>query len=83
MCSIFETNTCKQPRHTPVELVKDFEVTFYCNDEVVDQRQYKDNYQRHNIIAVKQDGLEVDKISIKVNSTNGTDNARIFEVRLY
>lgn len=83
MCSIFETNTCKQPRHTPVELVKDFEVTFYCDGQIVDKREYKNNCQRHNVIAVKQEGLVVDQISIKVNSTNGTENARIFEVRLY
>lgn len=83
MCSIFETNTCKQPKHTPVELVKDFEVTFYCDGEVVDKRAYEGNFQRHNVIPVSQDGLTVDKITVKVTATNGTENARIFEVRLY
>ena len=83
MCSIFETNTCKQPKHTPVELVKDFDVLFYRDGKLVEQREYKDNYQRHNVIAVSQEGLSVDRISVKVHSTNGTKNARIFEIRLY
>lgn len=65
----------------PAELVKDFDVILYRNGETVDQKQVRGNYQR--LCRVAFDGAESDTVAIRVLTTNGTPDARVFEVRIY
>jgi hypothetical protein len=65
----------------PAELVKDFDVILYRNGETVDQKRVRGNYQR--LCRVAFDGAESDTVAIRVLTTNGTPDARVFEVRIY
>ncbi|MBR6726872.1 MAG: FAD-dependent oxidoreductase, partial [Clostridia bacterium] len=65
----------------PAELLKDFDVILYRNGEVVAQKQVRGNYQR--LCRVTFDGVECDTVALRVLATNGTPDARVFEVRIY
>lgn len=75
-------NRQKQQRiGVPAELVKDYTVRLLLNGEVVKEIPVKDNYQRQN--ALDLDNTLCDSAEIVVHSTNGHENAVIFEVRAY
>ena len=66
----------------PAELVKDYTVTALHNGSKVWERQVTDNYQRH-VIWNLPEKVTADQVQICVTATNGTEDARIFEVRIY
>ena len=66
----------------PPELVKDYEVILYHEGREVASRKICDNYQRLNVVDFPE-ALLCDQIAIRVLSTNGDPNARIFEIRAY
>ena len=66
----------------PEELVKDYTVTALNNGSKVWEQQMTDNYQRHILLNLPQK-VTADEIQICVTATNGTTDARIFEVRIY
>lgn len=72
----------KIPKGISPELVKDYEVILFLNNQPVYRESIRNNYQRLNCLKVP-DGIQADMIQIKVLSTNGCKDARIFEVRVY
>lgn len=65
----------------PKELVKDFEVILLHNGAKVASKQIKDNYQRLYHIAF--DKVLADTVKINFYRTNGCEEVRVFEVRIY
>jgi hypothetical protein len=75
-------NRQKQQRiGVPAELIKDYTVRLLLNGEVVKEIPVKYNYQRLN--ALDLENTPCDSAEILVHSTNGHENAVIFEVRAY
>ena len=63
-------------------LVKDYAVEVLNAGEVVWSKEIKDNHQRL-VIADLSEAVVGDTVKIHVTSTNGCEDARIFEVRVY
>lgn len=70
-----------QVKTLPLELVKDYDVQFMCQNKVVLEKSIRGNGQRLNIH--KLDNLICDEVRITVRETYGHESARIYEVRLY
>ena len=65
----------------PAELVKDLDLILAKEGKTVATKQIRGNYQR--LCRVALDGIECDTVTVRVLATNGTPDARIFEVRIY
>ncbi len=75
-------NRQKQQRiGVPAELVRDYEVELIRNGKIMRTLSVNANYQRHNVL--KFDATECDTAKITVHTTNGHEDACIFEVRAY
>lgn len=72
----------KEPVGVAKELVRDYWVTIYKDGDVVDVHYITGNYQRLNVLNLKED-VWADLVEIRVLATNGDPDARIFEVRIY
>lgn len=72
----------KEPVGVAAELVKDYTLTACRNGKVVWATSVKDNYQRLNIIDLNTP-VEADTIELRVTATNGDEDARVFEIRIY
>ena len=66
---------------TPIELVKDYTVELYLNGEKVAEKAVLDNVQRANVVDL--DKTLCDEVKVKIHSTNGAEDARVYEVRVY
>ena len=66
---------------TPPELVKDYTVTLWDGDKKVSEKTIFDNVQRANVVDFEP--VVCDKVTITVHSTNGVEDARVYEVRVY
>ena len=66
----------------PAELVKDYTVTALRNGSKVWEHNVTENYQRHVVLNLPEK-VTADQVQICVTATNGTEDARIFEVRIY
>ncbi|NJP40714.1 FAD-dependent oxidoreductase [Oscillospiraceae bacterium HV4-5-C5C] len=82
MISLSEQVLARQENHSPSELVKDYELTFFKGAQVLLQIDKKDNYQRHCAVRLPQP-LTCDRLQITIHTTHGTLTPRIFEVRAY
>ena len=71
----------QQQDGVPIELVKDYSVQLLKNREVVSEQQVHDNYQR--LCRINFDSVCCDEIRLVVYTTNGANEARVFEVRVY
>jgi hypothetical protein len=65
----------------PCELVRDFDVILSKDGEAVKTESVRGNYQR--LCRVRFDKTVCDTVTVRVLATNGTPEARIFEVRIY
>ncbi len=65
----------------PPELVKDYTVTLWHGGEKVGEKTVRDNVQRANVVNF--DPAVCDKVTVTVHSTNGSEDARVYEVRVY
>ena len=65
----------------PAELVKNYRVCLWKDNELIASREVKDNYLRLNVVDFEP--VDADKITVTVTETNGIPNARIFEIRAY
>ena len=75
-------NRQKQQREgVPRELVKDYTIRLINGGKVMKEIEVKDNHQRLNVINFEK--TLCDNVEIIVHSTNGHENAVIFEVRAY
>ena len=72
----------KEPIGVAKELVKDYTVTALKDGSAVWSKAIIGNYQRQNIIDLDA-AVEADTISIHITATNGDEDARVFEVRVY
>lgn len=66
---------------TPPELVKNYTVTLWDGDKKVGEKTIFDNVQRANVVDFES--VACDKVTITVHSTNGAEEARVYEVRVY
>lgn len=66
----------------PIELVKDYKVILLNRGVCVGSKTIQGNYQRQNIISFDNSPV-CDSIRIKIDSTNGYENAKIYEIRVY
>ncbi len=65
----------------PKELVKNFRVELICNGKVVAEKLVENNAQR--LVRVNFNGVVCDAVKLTVLSTNGCEEARVFEMRVY
>ena len=83
--SIKQTQNSKRQNQqrigTPPELVKNYEIIFFKDNEVVFKKEIKDNHQRLN--KHKFTEIECDKVSVTITETNGCEDVRIYEIRIY
>ena len=66
----------------PVELVKDYEVVLSDQGSPVGTRTVRGNYQRQNVLFF-EDSPVCDRIRVRIDATNGYQNAKVFEIRVY
>ncbi|HHW49650.1 MAG TPA: FAD-dependent oxidoreductase [Clostridiaceae bacterium] len=79
--SISDKVLSQQHPGIPRELVKDYVIEFYNGSTLIKSKEITDNYLRFRIHRF--DYISCSSIRIKVLSTNGDNNARIFEIRVY
>lgn len=72
----------REPIGVAQELVKEYTLTLFNSTEEVWQKKIEGNYQRHVITGVDAP-VEADRLEVRVTATNGCEDARIFEVRIY
>lgn len=65
----------------PPELVKDYEVVLKRGGKIVASQAVNDNYQRLNVLDFTP--VVCDAVEVRVTATNGYEDVRIFEVRVY
>lgn len=65
----------------PPELVRDYTVALWQGDKKVAEQTVTRNVQRKNIVTFPK--TECDRITVTVNQTNGSNEAHIYEVRVY
>lgn len=82
MISLSEQVLARQEGHSPSELVKAFELSFYRNGQLLRQIKQSDNYQRHCVIRLPQ-SLSCDRVQLTIHATHGTTTPKVFEVRAY
>ena len=66
---------------SPPELVKSYTVTLWDDQKKVGEKQISDNVQRANVVNF--DPVVCNKVTVTVHSTNGAEDARVYEVRVY
>jgi hypothetical protein len=71
----------QQVTGVPAELVKDFDLILTRDGREVAKKEIRGNYQR--LCRVFTDPTECDTVTLRVLATNGTPDARVFEVRIY
>lgn len=72
----------KEPIGPAKELVRDYAVAVCAGGETVWSAAVSGNYQRLNVLPVPE-GVVGDEVRVCVTATNGDEDARIFEVRIY
>lgn len=65
----------------PPELVRDYTVALWQGDKKVAEQTVTRNVHRKNIVTFPK--TECDRITVTVNQTNGSNEAHIYEVRVY
>lgn len=66
----------------PHTLVKDYVMKAYLDENVVFEKQVKDNCERLAVINI-DNFVKANKVVVVVQSAYGIDKARIYEVRIY
>lgn len=75
-------NRQKQQRPgVPRELVKDVDVEFLKDGQVVETVRVRDNHQR--LCRIEAGGVEADTVRVTPVSTNGSERVVVYEVRVY
>lgn len=71
----------KQEMHLPSTMVKDFCVELLNKGQLIEQKVVSNNRYRLNVLDFVP--VLCDEVKIKLLSTYGVENARVFEVRIY
>ncbi|MFV0576428.1 MAG: FAD-dependent oxidoreductase [Vibrio sp.] len=82
MITISKPNKKAQREGFPIEIVKDFTVTYKLNGQTIHQHAVAENHLRHNKITL-DNSISCDEINITVTATHGDPCARIFEVKVF
>lgn len=72
----------KEPVGVSKQLVSDYTVTLLRAGEAVWSESVRGNYQRLNILRLPET-VAADRAEIRITATNGAEDARVFEVRVY
>lgn len=81
MLTLFQSE-CDVPNTIPEELVKSFSIECFNNNQLVYKKEVSDNYQRFVVIPLSST-LSCDSIKISFNETHGSQDFRLFELRIY
>lgn len=65
----------------PPELIRDYTVTLWQGDKKVAKQTVTENVQRKNIVTFPT--TECDRVTVMVHKTNGSNEAHIYEIRVY
>lgn len=79
--SVSKAFMMKEPVGVAEKLVKDYSVQLLSGGSVVAEHMVKDNYQRRNTVSF--DNVVCDQVRVNVLATNGCQDARIYEIRVY
>ena len=71
----------KEPKGPAKDLVRDYSITLLCNGKTVACTQITGNYQRLCVTDFKP--VEADEVRVTILATNGSPDAKVFEVRVY
>ena len=71
----------KEPIGVATDLVKDYSILLFCNGVLVDSKDIYGNYQRLNVSDFAS--VYANEVRIIIKTTNGSSDARIFEIRIY
>lgn len=82
MITISKPNKATQREGIPQELVKNYQIDFLLEGDIINQTSVTDNHQRHNRIMLDE-SVECDEVRIIVLATHGDPCARIFEVKIF
>lgn len=82
MISLSQETRKTQKPGIPQTLIRDYEVSLYCEGAEVYKEEITGNYQRLRVHNIAPD-IEADEAVITVKGTHGTPCAVIYEVRLY
>ena len=72
----------KEPLGVAPTLLRDYTVTAYLDGKAVFSTRVADNHQRLNILDLPQ-AVSADALRVEIQATNGSPEARIFEIRAY
>ena len=65
----------------PPELIRDYTVTLWQGDKKAAKQTDTENVQRKNIVTFPT--TECDRVTVMVHKTNGSNEAHIYEIRVY
>ena len=65
----------------PPELIRDYTVTLWQGDKKAAKHTVTENVQRKNIVTFPT--TECDRVTVMVHKTNGSNEAHIYEIRVY
>lgn len=72
----------KEPLGVAETLVKDYKAELFLMGTLVAEKKIFSNRQRRNVLFL-ENAPEVDSLRVTVESTNGCQDARIYEIRVY
>lgn len=79
--SVSKAFMMKEPVGVAEKLVKDYSVQLLSAGSVVAEQLVKGNYQRRNTVFF--DNVVCDQVRVNILATNGCQDARIYEIRVY
>lgn len=79
--SVSKAFMMKEPVGVAEKLVKDYRVQLLSGGSVVAEQLVKGNYQRRNTVSF--DNVVCDQVRVNILATNGCQDARIYEIRVY
>lgn len=65
----------------PPELIRDYTVTLWQGDKKAAEQTVTENVQRKNIVTFPT--TECDRVTVTIHKTNGSNEAHIYEIRVY
>ena len=71
----------KEPIGVAKDLVKDYTIILSLDGQEVFRTSVRNNYQRLNIVKIPS--VRADEALIRIESTNGSPSAKVFEIRIY
>lgn len=82
MITLSESHRADQESGTPSTLVKEFTLEFMLGGKVMKSQKITDNHQRR-VVVESDSAIDCDSVRLTVNATHGTEQPKIFEIRLY